>query len=104
MRSSHLDELPQIFNVIGGSLSLVGPRPMIDEVLDRLEPHDRALRSTVRPGMTGAWQISTMGCKALDACPELDRAYVEHATWRTDAWVLWRTALTAVGGRARAAW
>lgn len=100
IRTTHLDELPQILNVITGSLSLVGPRPMIDEVLSRLDPHDRALRSTVRPGMTGAWQISTMGRTALDACPQLDRIYVQRATWRTDAWLLWRTALSALGGPA----
>jgi len=98
IRQTHIDELPQILNVLGGTLSLVGPRPMIDDVLDRLEPHERVLRSTVRPGMTGAWQISTMGCTALDRCPELDVAYTQQATWRTDLWILWRTGLIAVGG------
>jgi lipopolysaccharide/colanic/teichoic acid biosynthesis glycosyltransferase len=100
LRESHLDELPQIFNIIGGSMSIVGPRPMIDEVLAELEVQDRKIRGTVKPGMTGPWQISTMGSVSLHDCPELDNQYVESASLRSDARLIWWTFRSMTGQRA----
>jgi lipopolysaccharide/colanic/teichoic acid biosynthesis glycosyltransferase len=98
IRRTHLDELPQIFTIIGGSMSIVGPRPMIDEVIDELEPADAKKRSTVKPGLTGPWQISTMGAVALHDHPELDNHYVDCSTFRSDAQIIWWT-FTSIFGR-----
>ncbi len=97
LRNSHLDELPQVLNIIGGSMSIVGPRPMIDEVVDTLEPADRQKRALVKPGLTGPWQISTMGAVALHDHPELDNRYVDNATLAADLRIIAITAATVFG-------
>ena len=97
LRNSHLDELPQVLNIIAGSMSVVGPRPMIEEVVDTLEPEDRITRSTVKPGLTGPWQISTMGGQSLHDHPELDNQYVEKASLGSDVRIILITAATVVG-------
>lgn len=96
-RQTHLDELPQLVNIIGGSMSIVGPRPMIDEVIDELEPIDRKTRAMVKPGLTGPWQMSTMGSLPLHDHPELDNAYVEHASFTGDVRIIWLTFLGMLG-------
>ena len=91
LRTTHLDELPQLFNIIAGTMSIVGPRPMIDAVLAELGDADRVLRATVKPGLTGAWQTSTAGALPLNDHPELDNHYVASATFRSDAYIMWLT-------------
>jgi lipopolysaccharide/colanic/teichoic acid biosynthesis glycosyltransferase len=91
IRGNHLDELPQFANVFAGSMSLVGPRPMIDDVLELLDDDVRDRRHAVKPGLSGLWQVSTMGSVSLDECPELDLAYVENASRRVDLGILWWT-------------
>jgi len=76
---------------------VVGPRPMIDEVVDTLEPEDRITRSTVKPGLTGPWQISTKGGQSLQDHPELDNQYVEKASLGSDVRIILITAATVVG-------
>ena len=97
LRKSHLDELPQVLNIIAGSMSVVGPRPMIDEVVDTLEPDDRIIRSMVRPGLTGPWQISTMGTESLHDHPELDNQYVEKASLASDIRIILITGAAVFG-------
>jgi lipopolysaccharide/colanic/teichoic acid biosynthesis glycosyltransferase len=97
LRAHHLDELPQLLNVLGGSMSLVGPRPEM-VVLNELLPDDLArVRSTVRPGITGLWQISRAVELMIWEHPEYDRHYIAHRTSRLDLWILWRTATGLVG-------
>ena len=96
IRASHADELPQLFNVLRGEMSLVGPRPMIDEVLAHVPPDLRAARERVLPGMTGPWQVSTMGGRALHECPDLDVMYVEHGSFGHDVrYLMWTVARKA---------
>jgi len=99
LRHSHVDELPQVVNVLVGSMSMVGPRPMIDEVLHFVPSEDRSVRSLVRPGLTGAWQVSTAGARPLHDCTELDEEYVRCCSFGADLRLLWMTVL--VVGRRR---
>jgi lipopolysaccharide/colanic/teichoic acid biosynthesis glycosyltransferase len=96
LRRLHLDELPHLLLVLRGEMSLVGPRPEMALLHDTLPREFADLRTSVRPGCTGLWQISD-GCTELIAqSPEYDRYYLEKGTLRLDLWVLWRTALKMV--------
>lgn len=90
LRKTHLDELPQLFSVIKGDLSLVGPRPLL---LDYLPHYDRIakIRNKVQPGMAGLVQI--MGGNELDWSQRfyLDKFYVEHISLGFDLMILRKT-------------
>ena len=90
LRSLSLDELPELWNVVRGEMSLVGPRPLLLEYLPRYSPR-QARRHDVRPGITGWAQVN--GRNALDwpARFELDVWYVEHRSFVLDLWILWLT-------------
>jgi hypothetical protein len=98
LRVTHLDELPQVLNIIAGTMSIVGPRPMIDSVLAELDDADRALRAKVKPGLTGAWQTSTAGALPLSEHPELDNHYVASATLSADIHIMWLTVRSVLLG------
>lgn len=92
LRRSHLDELPQLFLVPIGRLSLVGPRPcMINEAIEHSDEHFRQVRTSVPVGCTGLWQVGAANQRRVSDAPEYDYFYVEHRTLRMDVWVLWRT-------------
>lgn len=90
MRRYSLDELPQFFNVLGGSMSLVGPRPPLVSEVDRYEKHvHRRLR--VRPGITGLWQVSGRSDLDWEQSVRLDLYYVENWSPVQDVIILLRT-------------
>lgn len=97
IRSRHLDEIPQFWQVLSGKMSLVGPRPMISSIVDRMDPHHERDRHSVRPGVTGLWQISEAGSRLVLEASEYDAHYVEVAGLRLDFWILWVTAKQAFG-------
>jgi exopolysaccharide biosynthesis polyprenyl glycosylphosphotransferase len=95
IRRFSIDELPQLLNVVKGDMSLVGPRPQRDfEVAqyDRLAER----RLTVRPGMTGLWQVSGRSDLAYAEAISLDVHYVENWSMVSDLMILWRTARAVV--------
>ena len=97
LRRLHLDELPQLFQVLTGRLSLVGPRPEMVAFHERLDADFALDRTTVRPGCTGLWQIGH-GCTGLIGdSPEYDRFYLRHQSLRLDLWILARTTLLMLG-------
>ncbi|MGU3293327.1 sugar transferase [Williamsia sp. M5A3_1d] len=100
IRRFSIDELPQLFNVIGGSMSLVGPRPPLAEEVERYNG-PIARRMLVRPGMTGLWQVSGRSDLTWEESVRLDLSYVENWSAMTDAMILWRT-LRAVVSRSGA--
>ncbi|WP_255424723.1 sugar transferase [Agromyces sp. LHK192] len=95
LRRYSLDELPQLFNVIGGSMSLVGPRP---QVAAEVELYDRGAhrRLLVQPGMTGLWQVSGRSNLSWEESVRLDLYYVENWSITGDVAILWRTARAVV--------
>jgi nucleoside-diphosphate-sugar epimerase/lipopolysaccharide/colanic/teichoic acid biosynthesis glycosyltransferase len=91
LRRTHLDELPQLWLVVTGSMRLVGPRPEMPELASALDPEFAQVRTSVAPGCTGLWQLSAAAEHLIGEAPEYDVFYVEHASTRLDLWVLWRT-------------
>ena len=90
LRRSSLDELPQLWNVLKGEMSLVGPRPPLpDEVADYEGWHRRRLE--VRPGITGLWQITARREGEFDRWVELDVAYIDNWSLALDVRILLRT-------------
>ena len=90
LRASSLDELPELWNVVRGEMSLVGPRPLLVEYLDRYTPEE-ARRHEVRPGLTGWAQIHGRNATTWDERLKFDVWYVDHHSVALDLRILWRT-------------
>jgi len=98
LRRSSLDELAQLFNVLRGEMSMVGPRPgLMSEVL-QYEPH-HLNRLTVRPGLTGLWQVSGRSELPFQEMMRLDMEYIARRSLWFDAWLLLRTVPAVLSGR-----
>jgi lipopolysaccharide/colanic/teichoic acid biosynthesis glycosyltransferase len=96
LRKWSLDELPQLWNVLRGDMSLIGPRPELPWIVDhyRLSEHSR---HSVRPGMTGLWQVSARGDRPMDECIEIDLEYAATVSFRKDLGILARTPVAMLG-------
>lgn len=101
LRRLSLDELPQIWNVVRGEMSLVGPRPTSFGI-DTYEPWQLA-RLEALPGMTGLWQVTDRGRSEFDERVRLDLAYLERQSLRLDLAILTRT-IPAMLSRDRGSW
>ena len=99
LRRLHLDELPQLFLVVTGAMSLVGPRPEMRMLHDSMPDAAASVRTSVRPGCTGLWQISPASTGLIHEAPQFDEFYVEHQSLRLDLWVLMKTFSVMVLGR-----
>ncbi len=97
LRSTSLDELPEIMNVIRGDMSLVGPRPLLMQYVPLYSP-EQARRHEVRPGLTGWAQVNGRNALTWDEKFALDTWYVDHVSFSVDMAILWRT-ITAVLSR-----
>ncbi len=95
LRASSLDELPQLFNVLRGDMSLVGPRPLLMEYLPRYSPQ-QARRHEVKPGITGLAQVNGRNLLSWPAKLALDVDYVERASLILDVYILAKTVLHVV--------
>lgn len=95
IRSLSIDELPELWNVIRGDMSLVGPRPLLVEYLPRYSP-EQARRHSVRPGLTGWAQVHGRNSLSWQERFELDVWYVDHVSFRLDVSILSRTLFTVV--------
>ena len=90
IRKYSIDELPQLFNILNGDMSLVGPRPPLPrEVADYTE-YDKQ-RLAVIPGATGLWQVSGRSDVGFDEMVDLDIEYINTASWWNDIKILFRT-------------
>ncbi len=98
LRKLSLDELPQLVNVVTGSMSLVGPRPPLPEEVALYEDHVRR-RLLVKPGLTGLWQVSGRSDLTWDESVRLDLRYVENWSFALDLMILWKTGSAISRGR-----
>lgn len=101
LRRSSLDEVPQLWNVLRGEMSLVGPRPPIPYEVEHYPPHWFA-RFDVKPGVTGLWQVSGRSQVTLEEMVRLDVDYASRRSFRLNLWILVRTVPAVLG--ARGAW
>lgn len=95
MRKYSLDELPQIFNVIQGNMSLVGPRPPLRHEVDQYADHVHR-RFLMKPGITGAWQVGGRSTLSWEDTVRLDLGYVENWTMLSDVVILFKTVKVAL--------
>ena len=97
LRRWSLDELPQLFNVLTGDMSLVGPRPALPREVARYGDHMRR-RLVVRPGLTGLWQVSGRSGLSWDEAFRLDLRYVDNWSIMLDLQILWKTWSAVIHG------
>jgi lipopolysaccharide/colanic/teichoic acid biosynthesis glycosyltransferase len=90
LRLSSLDELPQLINVLRGDMSLVGPRPIVEEEIFRYREKFADYRRA-RPGITGSWQVSGRNDISFEERTELDRSYVRNWSFLGDIMIILRT-------------
>lgn len=96
LRATSLDELPELFNILKGDMSLIGPRPLLVSYLPYYSEREK-LRHTVRPGLTGLAQVSGRNFIDWDHRLQKDVEYVEHLSFGMDLKVLWLTVKTVLG-------
>jgi len=95
LRATSLDELPTLWNIIRGDISLVGPRPLLMQYLGRYSP-EQARRHEVRPGLTGLAQVSGRNALSWEDKFRLDVEYVDHHSLRGDLKILLATVRSVV--------
>jgi exopolysaccharide biosynthesis polyprenyl glycosylphosphotransferase len=98
LRRLSLDELPQLLNVLGGQMSLVGPRPPLP---DEVALYDDSVRRRllVKPGLTGLWQVSGRSDLTWEESVRLDLRYVENWSLLLDLMILWKTGSAVIRAR-----
>ena len=97
LRRWSLDELPQLFNVLTGDMSLVGPRPALPQEAARYGD-DMRRRLKVKPGITGLWQVSGRSDLSAEESVRLDIRYVENWSVALDVQILWKTCSAVIRG------
>jgi len=98
LRSTSLDELPELWNVLKGEMSLVGPRPITREELLRYG-RNAVIYTMVRPGITGLWQVSGRNNAEYRRRVAMDVCYVKRQSAVLDLWILFRTVIVVLTGR-----
>ena len=98
LRRFSMDELPQLWNVVRGEMALVGPRPIIDAEKVFYGRYSKRIHS-VKPGITGLWQVSGRNLLPYHRRLVLNLYYVRHRSLKLDLWILYRTVWAVVGGR-----
>ncbi|OCC15608.1 Undecaprenyl-phosphate galactosephosphotransferase [Dissulfuribacter thermophilus] len=100
LRKTSLDELPQLFNVLRGEMSLVGPRPPLPNEVEKYEPHQRR-RLSMKPGLTCIWQVSGRNDVDFDSWMKMDLEYIDNWSLLLDLKLIFRTMLVVLLGTGR---
>lgn len=95
IRAYSIDELPQLFNVIKGDMSLIGPRPPLIREFKNYTEYDRN-RMTITPGITGLWQVSGRNSLSFDEMVELDLKYIRRLSFTNDLKIFFKTILVVI--------
>lgn len=95
LRATSLDELPELFNILKGDMSVVGPRPLLVRYLNRYNEH-QARRHEVRPGFTGLAQVNGRNAISWEEKFDLDVEYVDHVTFLGDWKIIFKTIKTVL--------
>jgi lipopolysaccharide/colanic/teichoic acid biosynthesis glycosyltransferase len=98
LRKTSLDELPQLWNVVRGEMSLVGPRPVIPYEVEQY-PDWYLRRFAARPGLTGLWQVSGRNTRTYEEMVRFDIEYTERQSLRLDVLILFKTLWVVIGGK-----
>lgn len=98
LRRFSLDELPQLWNVVIGDMALIGPRPIVPKEDKIYGKYSEKLHS-VRPGLTGLWQVSGRCLTTYHRRIAINMYYVRHRSWKLDLWILWKTFGAVIGGK-----
>jgi len=92
LRKTSFDELPQLWNVLRGDMTLIGPRPHLPEEVEHYTER-QAARLSVQPGITCLWQVSRRVGENFEEWIEMDLEYIRRRSWKTDLVILWKTFL-----------
>jgi lipopolysaccharide/colanic/teichoic acid biosynthesis glycosyltransferase len=95
LRKSSIDELPQLWNVLRGDMSIVGPRPPIPYEVEMYKPWHRK-RLMAKPGLTGLWQVTARSSADFDEMVRMDIWYIEHQSLWLDLRILLKTPLSVM--------
>jgi len=98
VRALRFDELPQLWNVIRGEMSLVGPRPELPDIVATYE-HWQHKRHAVKPGLTGLWQVSALNGAPMHQCTDVDLRYIGEISLLADVSILLRTPSAMISRR-----
>jgi lipopolysaccharide/colanic/teichoic acid biosynthesis glycosyltransferase len=99
LRKTSLDELPQLWNVLRGDMSLVGPRPALPYELEQYKPWHRRRVLEAKPGVTGLWQVTGRSRTTFDEMVRLDLQYARRCSLWTDIKILLATPAAVISGR-----
>ncbi len=97
LRKYSIDELPQLWNVLKGDMSLVGPRPPLPREYNKYAI-EHMCRLDVTPGVTGLWQVQARRDPSFESYIELDKSYVNNWSFALDLQILWKTIAVVIGG------
>lgn len=95
LRKSSLDELPQLFNILSGEMSFVGPRPLVEKEIEKYGKNKNKLLSVI-PGLTGWWACNGRSCTSYEDRMKLELYYVEHKSIKLDLKVIFKTFVTVL--------
>lgn len=95
LRKTSLDELPQLFNILLGNMSVVGPRPIVQKELDKYSIYGDKLLS-VKPGLTGMWQANGRSNTSYEARVEMDMEYIDNRSFWLDLKIIFKTVLSVL--------
>jgi lipopolysaccharide/colanic/teichoic acid biosynthesis glycosyltransferase len=95
LRETSLDELPQLFNILAGNMSVVGPRPIVEKELEKYGVYGQKLLR-VKPGLTGNWQANGRSNTTYEERVQLDMEYIDNRTFMMDMEIIFKTAVSVL--------